>query len=128
MNDESFLASALPAEWSNDVPIYRQLMSMIISSILSGVLEDGDSLPSIRKIASHFAVNPLTVSKAYQELVSKNIAETKRGVGLFVTQGCKQMLVKSEKDNFLEKEWPAIVDRMRLMGIDPKDLLGKPDE
>jgi GntR family transcriptional regulator len=112
-------------EWNDDQPIYRQLVGVLITWILSGRLSEGDAIPSIRKIASQFNVNPLTVSKACQDLLQRQILEKQRGVGLFVRKGCQQMLMQSKREIFLRDEWPGIVERMKLMDIDVAELLKK---
>lgn len=109
--------------WIDDLPIYRQLMNEIIGWILSGKLKDGDSLPSTRKIATQFEINPLTAAKAYQELSAQEIVSKKRGVGLFVREGARKRLMHAGKEKFLQEEWPEIIKRMELMDIDPSSLL-----
>ena len=59
-------------EWNDSQPIYRQLRDHVVHMILDGVLKEGDPLPSVRNVAAEYRVNPLTVLKAYQELVDKN--------------------------------------------------------
>ena len=113
----------LDTTWNDDQPIYRQLMAEIVSWILEGRLQDGDPLPSIRAIASEYNINPLTASKAYQELSSIDVLERKRGIGLFIRQGARARLMRAEKQKFLKEDWPQIVRRMRQMGLEPEDLV-----
>ena len=63
-------------------------------------------------------VNPLTVSKAYQELVDLKIVEKRRGLGMFVTEPAKRQLVKIEKEKFLKGDWPAILRKAQQLNID----------
>ena len=58
-------------EWNDREPIYRQLRDRGVHMILDGVLKEGDPLPSVRNVAAEFRVNPLTVLKAYQQLVDE---------------------------------------------------------
>ena len=60
--------------------------------ILDGVLKEGDPLPSVRSVAAEYRVNPLTVLKAYQQLVDEDLVEMKRGLGLFVKPGARGLL------------------------------------
>lgn len=108
--------------WTDGLPIYRQLMNEIVGWILSGKLKDGEAIPSIRKIAAQFDVNPLTVSKALQELANDDIVEKQRGVGLFVRQGTRKMLLASQRRKFLDEELPAVIARMKQLDIDPDTL------
>ena len=68
-------------QWTNDQPIYQQVRNHVVSLIIDGVLDAGDSIPSVRQMAVEGGVNPLTVSKAYQELVDLKIVEKRRGLG-----------------------------------------------
>ena len=63
-------------EWNDSQPIYRQLRDRVVAMILDGVLQEGDPLPSVRKVAAEYRVNPLTVLKGYQQLVDEQLVET----------------------------------------------------
>lgn len=91
-------------------------------SILEGSLKAGDALPSVRTLAVDLQINPLTASKAYQELVSEELVEKRRGLGMFVIDGARERLLKAERAHFLEEEWPAIVERVEALGLDMADL------
>jgi GntR family transcriptional regulator len=68
-------------------PIYRQLMDQVRRLIAAGQRAEGDSLPSVRDVAETFAVNPMTVSKAYSLLEAAGVLARQRGVGMVVAQG-----------------------------------------
>src|SRR3954451_4307398 len=95
-------------EWNDGQPIYRQLRDGVVAMILDGVLKEGDPLPSVRNVAAEQRVNPLTVLKAYQELVDEELVETRRGLGMFVKAGARDLLLKGEREKFLSEEWPRI--------------------
>ena len=105
-------------QWTNDQPIYLQVRDHVVSLIIDGVLDAGDSIPSVRQMAVEGGVNPLTVSKAYQELVHLNIVENRRGLGMFVTEPAKNQLLKIEKEKFLKGDWPAILRKAQQLDID----------
>ena len=109
--------------WSDSVPIYRQLRERVVAMILDGALHEGDPLPSVRQVAADFQINPLTVSKAYQELVDEKLVEKRRGLGMYVVEGACEALLKSERERFLQEEWPLLFARLRRMGLDLKTLL-----
>jgi len=109
--------------WREDQPIYRQIRDRIIDGILDGSFKEGEALPSVRTVAVELQVNPLTVSKAYQELQQAGVAEPRRGLGLFVVPGAQHQLQSAERDNFLTKEWPEIASRIRRLGLSLNDLL-----
>ncbi|HEY4292937.1 GntR family transcriptional regulator [Luteibacter sp.] len=109
--------------WNDSVPIYRQLRERVVAMILDGALNEGDPLPSVRQVAGDFQINPLTVSKAYQELVDEQLVEKRRGLGMFVIDGAREALLKSERERFLREEWPALYARLKRMGLDLKTLM-----
>ena len=109
-------------KWNEDQPIYRQLRDRVVAMLLEGVLGDGDALPSVRNVAAEYRLNPLTVLKGYQELVDEGLVEKKRGRGMFVNEGARTMLLKAERQRFLEKEWPAVVATIERLELDVADL------
>lgn len=109
--------------WNDNTPIYRQLRDRVVAMILDGALKQGDALPSVRQVAADFQINPITVSKAYQELVDENLVEKRRGLGMYVTEGARGALLKSEREHFLNEEWPLLFARLQRMGIDLEFLL-----
>lgn len=110
-------------EWSDGLPIYRQLRDRVVAMMLDGILKEGDPLPSVRNVAAEYRVNPLTVMKAYESLVDEGLVETRRGRGMFINAGARALLLKAEKERFLEEEWPKIRDTIERLGLDPDDLL-----
>jgi len=90
---------------------------------LDGVLNEGDPLPSVRNVAAEFRVNPLTVLKAYQELVDEELVEKKRGLGMFVKAGARNLLLKGERQKFLAEHWPRLAATIQRLGITPKELM-----
>ena len=76
-------------QWNDDAPIYRQLRDRVVAMILDGALKEGDPLPSVRNVAAEFRINPLTVLKAYQELVDEQLVEKRRGRGMYVNTGAR---------------------------------------
>ena len=110
---------------TNDQPIYQQVRDHVVSLIIDGILKSGDPIPSVRQMAVDGGVNPLTVSKAYQELVDLNIVEKKRGLGMFITENAKKELLKLEKSKFLKNEWPNTIRKAESLGIDLIELINK---
>lgn len=110
-------------EWKEDQPIYRQLRDKVAAQILTGSLKEGESLPSVRNVAVELQINPLTASRAYQELVDEALVEKRRGLGMFIVKGARSKLLTLEKKRFLEDEWPEINARILALGLSAKDLL-----
>jgi len=110
-------------EWNDHQPIYRQLRERVVHMILDGALKEGDPLPSVRNVAAEYRVNPLTVLKAYQELVDEELVEKRRGLGMFVKTGAHSLLVKGERQKFLNEHWPRVHATIRRLGLSPEELL-----
>jgi GntR family transcriptional regulator len=110
-------------DWNDAQPIYRQLRDRVVAMMLDGDLREGDPLPSVRQVASDLRVNPLTVLKSYQGLVDEQLIEKRRGLGMFVRPGARQLLLADERERFLNTEWPRVVETIQRLGLDPKVLL-----
>jgi GntR family transcriptional regulator len=112
-------------EWNDSQPIYRQLRDRVVALILDGVLKEGDPLPSVRTVAAEYRVNPITVLKGYQELVDEQLVETKRGRGMFINAGARELLLRGEREKFLDEEWPRIHATIQRLGLTPDELLAE---
>lgn len=109
--------------WTDNAPIYRQLKERVVSMMLDGLLKPGDALPSVRQIAAEYQLNPITVSRAYQELADEMLVEKRRGLGMYVTDGARDKLLASERERFLREEWPAMLERIARLGLNVDELL-----
>jgi GntR family transcriptional regulator len=110
-------------EWNDSQPIYRQLRDRVVAMILDGVLGEGDPLPSVRNVAAEYRVNPLTVLKAYDSLADERLVEKRRGLGLFINAGARDLLLQGERQRFLEEQWPQIAATIERLGLTPQELL-----
>jgi GntR family transcriptional regulator len=110
-------------EWNDNQPIYRQLRDRVVAMILEGALKEGDALPSVRTVAADYRLNPLTVLKGYQELVDEELVEKRRGLGMYVKDGARSLLLKGERQKFLAEEWPRVQATIQRLGLDAEELL-----
>ena len=110
-------------EWNDSQPIYRQLRDRVVALILDRVLNEGDPLPSVRNVAAVYRLNPITVLKAYQELVDEQLVEKKRGLGMFIKPGARTLLLQAERQKFLAEQWPRISATIQRLGLTPEELL-----
>ena len=110
-------------EWSDSAPIYRQLKERVVAMMLDGVLKPGDALPSVRQVAAEYQLNPITVSRAYQELADEQLVEKRRGLGMYVTEGANARLLQSERERFLREEWPLVLERIQRLGLNIEELM-----
>jgi GntR family transcriptional regulator len=77
----------------------------------------------VRNVAAEYRVNPLTVLKAYQGLVDEELVEARRGLGMFVNEGARNLLLKGERQKFLKEEWPRIHATIERLGLTTEELL-----
>lgn len=113
----------MATDWHDNAPIYRQLKSRVVGMVLEGALKAGDALPSVRQVSADFQLNPITVSRAYQELVDEGLIEKRRGMGMYVVDGARDQLLARERERFLNEEWPALLARAQALGLDIAQLV-----
>ena len=123
MESRGYLEQRMDFEWNDSQPIYRQLRDRVVAMMLDGVLKEGDPLPSVRTVAAEYRVNPLTVLKAYQQLVDEELVETRRGLGMFINAGARALLLRGERQKFLQEEWPRVSATIQRLGLNPEELL-----
>ena len=100
-------------------PIYRQLIEQVRRLIAAAVLKTGDVLPSVREVALALAVNPMTVSKAYNMLETEGLLMRARGVGMLVADGEKPQ----GKENLLRPTLERAAVEARQLGLDDDAVL-----
>ena len=110
-------------QWSDGAPIYRQLKERVIAMMLDGLLKPGDPLPSVRQVAAEYQLNPITVSRAYQELADEALVEKRRGLGMYVTEEAARKLLVTERERFLNEEWPQVMERIARLGLKLEELM-----
>lgn len=116
----------MDGEWDDSHPIYRRLRDRVVAMILEGYLKEGDPLPSVRNVAAENRINPLTVLKAYQQLVDEQLVEKRRGLGMYVRENVRGLLLEAERRKFLDKDWPPIRDTIQRLGLSAEELLAAP--
>lgn len=89
-------------EPSSSVPIYRQIIDQIKYQVATGVLKEGDKVPSVRELAAKLAVNQNTVLKVYNELCRENVLKIERGDGTYVSSN-KQTISAAERKKAVAK-------------------------
>jgi GntR family transcriptional regulator len=109
-------------------PIFVQIRERIAAMILTEVAKEGEALPSVRSIAADLSVNPLTVTRAYDSLVTLGVVESRRGMGMYVAQGGREKLLAHERDMFLSEEWPRIRTQIKALGLSLETLIKEDDK
>ena len=110
-------------EFNSNKSIYLQICDAICEQILSGALRPDERIPSVREYGADIGVNPNTVMRSYEKLTADGIIYNKRGIGYFICPDAREIILEVQRKDFLENELPLIQKRMKLLGIDPKDVL-----
>ena len=113
-------------EWSDGAPIYRQLKDRVVAMMLDGILKPGDALPSVRQVAAEYQLNPITVSRAYQELADEATRRKTQGTRHVRHGRGSEKLLTSERDRFLKEEWPLVLERIQRLGLSLDRLMQPP--
>ncbi len=106
---------------SSGKPIYSQIIEQTESFILSGVLNKGEKLCSVRSLSISISVNPNTVARAYNELCLKGIIVSMAGKGFFVSENAKEIIMKNSYELF--DSLRQTVKKMKKTGIKKEEIL-----
>ncbi|MDT8399701.1 MAG: GntR family transcriptional regulator [Pseudomonadales bacterium] len=102
MTNSKTTALKLSIKTGDPRPIFKQVVDGIGMAIAVGELAEGDKLPSVRALAMRLSINPNTVAKAYNELTSMGLVDSRQGLGLFVSVP-KQLLSNNERKKRLQQ-------------------------
>ena len=108
-------------EFKSDKAIYEQIAEYVCEKVLRGEWKAEERMPSVREFAVSLTVNPNTVMRAYEHLERNGIIYSKRGIGFLIGADSRQKAAELMREDFL-KSVPAFVSRMKLLGIDFKEL------
>jgi len=107
---------------NNGQAIYLQIVDFICEKILLGDYKPEDKIPSVRELAMQLEVNPNTVARAYEYLRQQQLIQDKRGIGYFIAEEAKAIALTYRKQEFTDKELPALFRILFMLGMEPKDL------
>lgn len=110
-------------EFSENKSIYLQIYDAICEKILIGDLSPDSRIQSVREYGAEIGVNPNTVMRSYERLTSDGIIYNRRGIGYFISNDAKEIVLQNLRKGFMENELPAIKRKMELLGIKPEDIL-----
>jgi GntR family transcriptional regulator len=102
-------------------PIYRQLIEQVRRLIAAGILKAGDILPSVRDVALALAVNPMTVSKAYNMLETEGLLSRARGIGMLVAE--RRAPARQEREQLLRPILARAAAEARQLELDPEAVI-----
>lgn len=109
-------------DFRGDKAIYLQIIDYISEQILSKRWKIGERILSVRELGVLLEVNPNTVLRSYNELLSSEVLYNKRGIGYFVSENAIEKIQEEQKRIFLSEEWPIIYKKMKLLGLTFEDL------
>lgn len=105
-------------------PIFIQIAEKVENDIIEGALPEDEQIPSINEFAAFYRINPATALKGVNRLVDDGIVAKRRGIGMFVTKGARNRLVKRRQERFAaEYVQPLIIEAQKL-GISIDELAG----
>lgn len=104
-------------------PIFLQIKEQLEDSIINGNIEPGERVPSTNEFAAFYKINPATAAKGINELVTEEILFKRRGVGMFVTDDAKEILIEKRKKIFYENYVLPLKSEAGKLRISVDDLL-----
>lgn len=104
-------------DFSADVPIFMQVAEQIESAILSGALEEGAQAPSTTEISIQYKINPATALKGVTKLADEGVLYKKRGLGMFVAEGARQMVIDKRRSQFFDKFIVPMAEEARKLEL-----------
>ncbi len=108
-------------QFSNDAPIYAQLITQIEVGIVSGMFPPGERLPSVRDLATEAGVNPNTMQRALTELEREGLVFSQRTAGRFVTED--REMIGSAKRTLAEGQIKVFLEAMHRLGYEQEEIV-----
>lgn len=109
-------------DFNENKPIYLQIADGISEKILSGELNEGDRILSVRELGGELGVNPNTAMRSYEKLTADGVIYNQRGIGYFVSEGAKDIVLRNMRADFIQNEVPVIKRKMALLQLKASDL------
>ncbi len=102
-------------------PIFRQLVDQVTRLVACQQLREGELMPSVNEVSRRLAVNPMTISRAYNLLTEQGILERQRGIGMRVAAGATKPL--PERLGMLDPKIDELMTQAEQLGIDPQTVI-----
>ena len=110
----------MPWEFRSDLPIYAQLITQIQQRIVTGQLQPGDRLPSVRDLAAEAGVNPNTMQRAMTELERQGLVHSQRTAGRFVTED--GATIRKLREDLARTQVQDFLVAMGQLGFAPQEI------
>lgn len=108
-------------QFSNEMPIYSQLVEQIKIGIVSGMFPPGERLPSVRDLATEAGVNPNTMQRAMTELERDGLVYSQRTAGRFVTED--HAVIEAAKRDLAQRHIHAFLAAMLRLGYGQEEII-----
>lgn len=108
------------------VPVYEQIINQVEEQILTGILKNGDKMPSVRSLSVKLSINPNTIQKAYAELDRKQLIVTVPGKGSFISPSALEVLGNNSREKLPELK--QSIRELALAGISKEDVIAAVSE
>ena len=115
--------TALDIDENSLTPLLIQIAEWIEGEILSGNIEEGESIPSTNQFASVYGINPATARKGFDLLTDEGIIYKKRGIGMFVSDGAREKIASKAKNKLIEESVSQLVENAKRLGITKTELI-----
>lgn len=109
-------------EFDSGKPIFQQIADWLGDAILTGAFPEEGQIPSITEISVRYKINPATALKGIDILVDDGTVYKKRGIGMFVSNGAREKLLKKRREEFYESFIPGLVTEAKRLGLSPEDI------
>ncbi|WP_062048035.1 GntR family transcriptional regulator [Bacillus sp. JCM 19034] len=109
--------------FDDDKPLFLQIAERIEESILDGSISEGERIPSTNELAKHYQINPATAGKGINQLVDQEIIYKKRGIGMFVAERARTIILKKRQSEFYDEYIIPLKAEAKKLGISTSALI-----
>ena len=103
-------------------PLFVQIAESVADSIVDGTLAEEAQAPSTNELAAFHRINPATAAKGIAMLVDQGVLHKRRGIGMFVTAGARDILLAERRAAFADRFVAPLLDEARTLGLTADDL------
>ena len=108
------------------VPVYEQIIKQVEEQVLTGILKEGDKLPSVRSLSVKLSINPNTIQKAYTELDRRQLIITVPGKGSFISEKAIEVVGANSREKMTELN--KIIRELALAGVTIEEIINNIEE
>lgn len=108
------------------VPVYEQIIKQVEQQVLTGILKEGDKLPSVRSLSVKLSINPNTIQKAYTELDRRQLIITVPGKGSFISEKAIEVVGANSREKMTELN--KIIRELALAGVTKEEIINNIEE